>query len=355
MSVKAKLDRICINEAMLVKDALKQMDREGQKTLLITGPNRLLLGAITDGDIRRWILGDGSLTAPVASAMTANPLSCPLHVQTDEIRKIMLKTHIECIPLIDESGAVKDAFLWYEIFSTEKPAEQFKIPVVIMAGGMGTRLHPFTKILPKPLIPINEKAIIEIIIEKFTRHGCRDFFLSVNYKAAMIRAYFNDIAHDYSIEYVHEEQPLGTAGSLALLSDKLNGSFFVSNCDIIIEADYADILKRHREDKNIITVISSLKHYRIPYGIMQMAEGGRLEGISEKPEYDFFVNTGMYLLEKDALGLLPAGKPFLMTDLINDCLAKKMRVGIYPVSDASWIDVGQWEELQNALTRFGIK
>ena len=244
--------------------------------------------------------------------------------------------------------------LWWTDLFDSKPdnPESLKLPVVIMAGGEGTRLAPFTKILPKPLMPMGDKPIIEVIINRFYDYGCNDFYLSLNYKSNIIKAYFSDFEHKYKINYILENKPLGTAGSLYLLKKKIKKTFFVSNCDILIEADYADILKFHYQRKNKITLVSSMKNFMIPYGVCQIKDGGILRSIREKPEYDFLVNTGMYVLEPSVLSDVPRNQFYTITDLINDYLKKNEKVGVYPVSDKSWLDMGQFEELQEMIKKF---
>jgi NDP-sugar pyrophosphorylase family protein len=216
------------------------------------------------------------------------------------------------------------------------------------------RLNPFTKILPKPLMPIGEKPIIEIIINRFFDYGCKDFYLSLNYKSNIIKAYFSDFEHEYKINYILENKPLGTAGSLHLLKNMIKKTFFVSNCDILIEADYADILKFHYQRKNKITLVSSMKNFTIPYGVCEIQNGGILKNIREKPEYDFLVNTGMYVVEAAVLADIPKNQFYNITELINDYLKKGEKVGVYPVSEKSWIDMGQFEALQETLKKFEV-
>ena len=264
----------------------------------------------------------------------------------------MIQKKIKCIPVIDDKHKIVDAVWRRDFFRNRSEIrDKLNIPVVIMAGGRGTRLYPFTQILPKPLIPVNEKPIIELIMNRFQEYGCSLFYFSVNYKASMIRAYFNDCGCKYNIKYIQEEKPLGTAGSLSLLNNKIKNTFFLNNCDIIIEADYADILKFHKKNNNIITVVASLKHFIIPYGTIRMSEGGIVNEIKEKPEHDYYVNTGMYILEPEVLKDIPKNNYYLMTDLIDKYLKTGKKVGTYPISDKSWIDIGQWAELQESLKK----
>ena len=220
-----------------------------------------------------------------------------------------------------------------------------------MGGGKGTRLDPFTRILPKPLIPMGNDPIIKIIMDEFGKYGMSDFYITLNNKGKMIKAYFHDHNLPYKINFIEEQKPLGTAGALKLIKPKLKETFFVSNCDIIIKSDYNDIIKFHKERKNSLTLVGSMQHYTIPYGVCEIENGGDLISIREKPQYDFLTNTGMYVLELDVLNLIPGDTYFDMTDLIKAIQGKGQKVGVFPVSKESWIDVGQWAEYKNAIQK----
>lgn len=348
-----KLKRVLIKPSYSIKQALKQMDAMGEKTLLVADDCNKLLGTLTDGDIRRWILKGNGLNDAVAGIMNRDPVVLARDFDRQKAKQIMIKQKIECLPVIEAGGEVVSAVWWVDLFDSKM--NNFKalgLPVVVMAGGQGARLHPFTSILPKPLFPIGDKPIIEIIINKFFDYGCDDFYLSLNYKSNIIKAYFSDFEHEYKITYILENKPLGTAGSLHLMKKKIKKDFFVSNCDILIEADYADILKFHRQRKNKITLVSSMKNFTVPYGVCEIQNGGTLKGIREKPEYDFLVTTGMYVLDAAVLEDIPAGRFYNITDLISDYLDKKERIGVYPISEKSWLDIGQFEALQETLKKF---
>jgi len=351
-----RLKKILIKPSHTIKQALKQMDAMGEKTLLVVDDQDILLGTVTDGDIRRWILKGKNLLEKISCAMNPKPISLKAGFEREMAEKLMVKPELECLPVVDSDKKVVSAVWWVDLFEHKmKKPKTLNMPVVIMAGGEGSRLAPFTKILPKPLMPIGDKPIIEIIISRFAEHGCDDFYLSVNYKANIIKAYFNDFDHTYRINYIEESQPLGTAGSLHLLKNKIKKTFFVSNCDILIEADYGDIFKFHQLNKNKITLVGSMKNFTVPYGVCDIENGGNLKSIREKPEFDFFVNTGMYVLDKTVLETIPKNKFYNMTDLVADYLGKGEKVGVYPVSEKSWLDMGQFEELQEMLKKFDIK
>jgi NDP-sugar pyrophosphorylase family protein len=211
--------------------------------------------------------------------------------------------------------------------------------VVIMAGGKGARLDPFTKILPKPLIPLGEKPVIEIIMDNFHKHGFNNFMLTLNYKKELIKLYFKENALPYNVQWVEEEEFLGTAGSLGLLKDKIKETFFVCNCDILLENDYRNILLWHRAEKADMTIIGCHKEVVLPYGTLEV-QNGVLKSIHEKPRYDMIINTGVYVLEPSMLEFL-SGKDHLdMNHLVEKVAAANKKVTVYPVY-GGWFDVGQ--------------
>lgn len=352
-----KIDKFLIKKNASVKEAMKQINQVGEKVLFVVDEKRKLLGSLTDGDIRRWILKEGSLENHINDIYYKKPIVVLKDYADEEVKELMLTQKIEWIPVVESDYEITDVLLWEEMFGDSflAPRETLSIPVVIMAGGKGTRLDPFTRILPKPLIPIGEKAIIDIIMEKFSRHGVKEFFVSINHKAKMIRSYFEEIANKYKIHYIEEEEPLGTAGSLKFLKDRIKDSVMVSNCDIIIECDYSDIVKFHNNNNYQITIVGSLKHFTIPYGICEIENGGVLRNITEKPEYDYLVNTGMYVLKKDTLDFIPANQQFHITDLIKTVKSNGGRVGVFPIGEKSWIDIGQWDEYRKSLKSLGLE
>jgi len=355
--MKTELFKLCIDNISDLKTALKKMDDGGKRVLFVVENNSKLLGVLTDGDIRRWILRTGELKGCVSEFCNMNPIVIHQNYDSDAAKRLMLDKKIGVIPVIGNNREIIDILLWEDIFSEKKPGlaeKKIDIPVVIMAGGKGTRLDPFTRILPKPLIPIGDKPIIEIIVDKFCEFGISEFYISVNHKSKMIKAYFEELSTNYTIKYIDEDKPLGTAGSLKLLENKLKGSFFVSNCDIIIESDYSEIYDYHQKNENDITLVAAVKNYRIPYGICEIGNGGILSVIREKPEYSFLVNTGLYILKSEVFRFIPENQFFDITDLIKSIQHENGKIGVFPVSDKSWIDVGEWEEYRKAVRRFEI-
>lgn len=350
-----KFRKLFISPVVSINKALKQMDEAAEKILFVVDQKDILLGCVTDGDIRRWILKGKSLNVKVSQLMNRSPKFLREGFLPEEAKKIMFDHRLENLPVLNKERHLVAVTSWLDFFEDKfRTHESINLPVVIMAGGEGSRLAPFTKVLPKPLLPIGEEPIIGLIIDKFVEYGCKNFYISVNYKAGIVKAYFKGFKHSYKIQYLNEKTPLGTAGSLRALANRVKGPLFVSNCDILIDADYADILRFHRKNQNKITIVGSMKHHTIPYGICGIKIGGLLKSIKEKPEYNFLVNTGLYILDAEVFSKIPKNSVYHLTDLINDCLRTKKKIGVYPISDKSWLDMGHLEGLQNSSKDFKI-
>ncbi|MEG0012309.1 MAG: sugar phosphate nucleotidyltransferase, partial [Muribaculaceae bacterium] len=218
------------------------------------------------------------------------------------------------------------------------------LPVVIMAGGLGTRLKPLTNVIPKPLIPIGEKTILETILDQFESIGCSKFYISVNYKAEVVEYYLNSLEHKYDTLCFKESKPLGTIGSVALLKEKISSPFFVSNCDIIIDQDFRDVYDYHCQNHNDITIISAVKSYHIPYGVIETAKDGILMGLKEKPDKTYMINSGVYIIQPEIIDEIPIEEFFHITQLIDKVKKRGGRVGCFPVSEKAWTDIGDWNE-----------
>ncbi len=343
---------ITIHPQTTIKEAMEALDKTAEKVLLVVDNDQKLIGALTDGDIRRYILKEQDLTGVIENAYKKNPFFVfQEDFDLDKIRVVFLENKINLIPILDQDRKVLDFITWEKAFGNSRRTEDQKldVPVVIMAGGRGTRLEPFTKVLPKPLMPIGDKTVVDHIIDNFRAYGISEFYLTIHHMSKIIRAYFEEKEPDYSLVFAEEDEPKGTAGSLKLLADKLNKPFFVSNCDIIIEADYADLHSFHKTNGYDITLVASAKQFNIPYGICELNGMGSLDRIKEKPEYNFLVNTGLYVLNPDVLELIPDNKLFHITHLIDKIKKNKGTIGVYPVSEKAWIDVGQWAEYRKAL------
>ena len=343
---------ITIHSKATIKEAMEALDKTSEKVLLVVDEYHVLTGALTDGDIRRCILKGLDMTATIEDAYNPNPVFVfQKDFDPDKIKAVFLKNKIDVIPLLNQDRKVVGFINWEKAFGNNRRPEKQKLdaPIVIMAGGSGSRLEPFTRVLPKPLIPVGEKPVIDHIIDRFTACGACEFYLTINHRSKILRAYLEEKSPDCSIGFAEEEEPRGTAGSLKLLKDKLNKPFFVSNCDILIEADYSDIYRFHTNKGYDITLVASTKQFNIPYGICELNGSGCLERIREKPEYNFLVNVGLYVLNPSAIDLIPDYGLFHITQMIDKIKEKNGSIGVYPVSEKAWIDVGHWAEYRKAL------
>ncbi|MEW6172100.1 MAG: nucleotidyltransferase family protein [Bacillota bacterium] len=341
------LNEVTVLPDELIVRALEKMDRAARQILLVTDDEGVLLGTVTDGDVRRALLEGVNLREPVDRIMNRRPKILPIGTPLEAVRKMMVEHGIRHIPLTDDQGRLVNLIMWQDLFLSKVEARPEN--VVIMAGGKGTRLDPFTKILPKPMIPLRDKPIIEVIMERFNRQGFGEFVLCLGYKAEIIRLYFNGNGRSYNVSFVQEEEPLGTAGALSLLTERFKDTFLLTNCDIIVEMNYNQLLEYHREGRYALTIVGALKEFVVPYGVMHTEESRFW--IEEKPNFHFLVNTGLYVLEPSVLQLIEKGKPVDMPDMIAAAQAGGFRVGIYP-HHGKWFDVGQWEEYQQTLKLF---
>lgn len=340
---------LLIESTHSIKEAIRQLNDNRLQILVVVNEEGCLAGTITDGDIRRAILGNISFDEPVTRIMNANPK----FLREGEERQALLifkRDRIRAIPLLNRDNIVIDLILVDDFLEGQVKSVEKTNQVIIMAGGQGTRLDPFTKILPKPLIPVGDKPIIEVIMRNFKRYGFNNFVVSLNYKADYIKLYFSENPDGYNIAYTHEKEALGTAGAIGLAKANLQETFIVSNCDVIIEVDFEEFLNYHQSQKNDITIVGVVKHMQVPYGVIE-ASDGNLVRMVEKPEYNLVVNSGVYALEPQMVDLIPHGQFFNMPDLIAKAKEAGFKVGVFPVS-SNWFDVGQWEEYQRTLDYF---
>lgn len=339
-----------------VVEALQKIDTNAKGILFVTGEDRKLAGVVTDGDIRRWLIKTGELQGKVSSFMNPNP-KVIYRKEIADAQNFMVRQSITALPVVNSKGIVLD-ILFREVEKknvTERKKDLEQVPVVIMAGGKGTRLYPYTKVLPKPLIPIGDIPIMERIIDHFQDYGISDFTVTVNYRKSMIKSYFADITKNYRLTYVEEDRPLGTAGSLQLIRQEFTRPFIVTNCDILVHADYADIYRYHKESGNELTLVTALKNIVVPYGVVHSSENGAVESMEEKPKLSYFVNTGMYILNPDLLKEIPKDTFYHMTDLADHLLAENRKVGMYPVSEDSFLDMGEFEEMHRMEKKLNLK
>lgn len=336
-----------ILEKRTLKYALEQLDKVPLKVLFIVNYSEVFVATLTDGDVRRSILAGASLETPISQIANYHPKY--LENDDEKLAEKYLET-ITAIPLLDKQGKILNVYV--NITSQQLDNyNKLNIPVVIMAGGLGTRLYPYTKILPKPLIPVADVPISERIIQSFQKIGCKDFHMVVNYKSNMIKAYFNDLDNEYDITFWDEDKPLGTGGGIYLIKNKIKKTFVLTNCDILIMDDVRKIVEHHKEKENMVTMVCSLKNFEIPYGIVNFSEGGEISSFEEKPQMSFFTNTGYYILEPEVFHYINENEKIGMPDIIDRMRQDGQKVGIYPIGENAWLDMGQFDSMESMERR----
>lgn len=334
-----------IETSQTIQEAMRQLDQTARKILFACDGYRLE-GTLTDGDIRRHLLHGGSMSDTVNQAVNRHPRTAADRAEAVEL----LRTgEYPAIPIVGEQGDLLDVVLPSDYPKAALP--RLGLPVVIMAGGKGARLDPYTRVLPKPLIPVGDYPIIEHIMRQFEEYDCSAFHVIVNYKKQLMKAYFSESSRHYDVTWYDEEQPLGTGGGLYLLKGRMKETFFLTNCDILLRSDYADMLRFHRENGNAITMVGAYKTFTIPYGIVDIGADGIIEDMREKPELSFLTNTGMYIVEPQVLEDVPDNTAISFPDVIEVQRKKGNKVAVYPVSEEEWMDMGQLTELEETKRR----
>lgn len=325
--------------------ALQQMNKTQHKLLIVLKEGRYR-GLISVGDVQRSIIKGLDLTTPIEDVIREKLTVASIHDNKEAVKNLMREKKIEFMPVVDDEGNIADVIFWEQLFedNLESEREKLDLPVVIMAGGKGTRLKPITNVIPKPLVPVGDKTILEVIMDQFEGIGCHKFYMSVNYKVDMMKFYLSQLEHHYDIEFFQEDKPLGTIGSVSLLKGKINTPFFVSNCDSINDQDYRDVYDYHVNNHNDMTIVTMVKSFKIPYGVIETGEDGLMAKLQEKPELNYQVNTGVYILNPECIDEIPEGEFFHITHLMEKIKARGGRVGCFPVSDSSWHDMGEWPE-----------
>ena len=340
-----KMKEYLIDKKTALKDAMKILNSLKPKILFVE-ENGKLIGALTDGDVRRYLMSGGNVDSLVEEACNKK-LKRIAHSKKEAEK--MLSSGFIAIPIIDDDDTIIDIYVGEQLRQSRK--KKINIPVVINAGGKGTRLDPFTKVLPKPLIPVGDLPIIEHIMHRYEDAGCEDFHIIVNYKKELIKSYFKEIEKEYKVSWVNENEPLGTGGGLSLLRNKLKETFFFICCDSLILCDYSDIVNYHRKNNCDITMICAKKKVMIPYGIVNTDDHSFLESIEEKPEFSFLTNTAMYVVEPSVLKDMKKNVRIDFPDFVKNEKEKGRKVGIYVLEEDQWLDMGQMSELEKMRIR----
>jgi dTDP-glucose pyrophosphorylase len=334
---------VVVSPGTMLSDVIAKVDTSGLQIALVLAPDDSLLGILTDGDIRRAILAGKSLQVPVSEVMSVQPTTVTASTPRDEMLALMRRNVFHHLPLVDEAGRVVGLATLDELIgAVERPNW-----VVLMAGGLGTRLQPLTDECPKPLLAVGGKPILETIIESFAEQGFKRIFLSVNYKADLIRNHFGAGERwGVDVDYLHETTRLGTAGALSLLPGKPTAPIVVMNGDLLTRASFDNLLQFHHAQGAAATMAVREYDFQVPYGVVRI-DGTRIEAIEEKPVQKFFVNAGIYVLSPEALDYVPAETSFDMPSLFDQLIAAGKATAAYPLREY-WLDIGRLEEFERA-------
>lgn len=337
--MKANIKDILIHTNCTIKEVLEKLNLGAKGIVLVVDDKQRLIGTITDGDVRRAILKGVSIDDEVNGIVHINPVYVEEGTDRDKIKDIFIKKAVKQIPVVDKKGVVLDLISINDILIPEGKEH----PVIIMAGGLGTRLKDLTKEVPKPMLKVGQDPILYHIINNFKQYGYNNILITVNYKAKIIENYFQDgYAYGVKITYLREKKRLGTAGGIKLAEDYLDKPFFVTNGDIFTNLNVDNMMKYHLENKFDLTLAVRKYSYKIPYGVIE-TNGNRVKNINEKPETKYLINGGIYCLNPDAIRLIPNGTYYEITDLINSCIRKGLKVGYYEIEEY-WMDIGKLED-----------
>lgn len=330
-----------------LRDAIAVIDRGARQIALVVDEAGVLIATVTDGDVRRGLLRGLGLDAPVSEVMNRSPLTVRAEDGHEAAHRVMRARSLHHIPIVDDHGRFVDLAWIDEVSGLVRRETQ----VVLMAGGLGRRLRPLTETVPKPMLPIGGRPILEHILRNFVDQGFVRFTISLNYLGEKVRAHFGDgTAFGAAIDYVEEQERMGTAGALSLLTERPSAPFLVMNGDLLTQMRFDALLRFHDETGATATLCARPFEMQVPYGVIE-ADGPYLQGIVEKPVHSHFVNAGIYVLSPVALDALHPGEPLDMPDLFTRLTKTGAKAGVFPLREY-WLDIGRQEDLQRARTEF---
>lgn len=339
-----------VKENITFKQAIQKLNQTGVKCLVIVDEKNKLLGTLSDGDIRKCLYKKVSLKSKIRKFYNRKPIFYfENNFNLKETTRHMIKKKIDVIPLVDKNKRLIKILTLREIYKQNAISKERlkKTAVLVMAGGFGKRMKPFTDILPKPLLPIENKTAIAHIIENFISIGFKEVFISINYKSKILKAYFEEYKPKIKINFLEEKNQLGTAGAIKFFQNKKFTNLVVINCDVITKFNLSNPIEDHINKKNKLTVFCSSKAFSIPYGACIIDDNHNLIKLNEKPKYNFFINIGIYIINKNLIKFLPKKNTKIDFDeLINLLIKKNIKIDTYPVDEKSWVDIGNWNEFK---------
>ena len=338
---------IIYDKKIKLSNIITKLDNSRSKTLFVLNKKRVLIGVISDGDIRRCIIKNKGLNFIIDDVINYEPISVIQNVTFEKLDFLFKNFSLKAIPILDKNKKIKKILHLSELHKMNFPQslkKSIKISAVIMAGGQGTRMKPFTEILPKSLIPLGGKPILSKILDNFISTNVTNIFVSINSSSRILKAFYSN-EKSKKIKFIEETKPLGTIGSLRLMKKKLTKNFFITNCDTLVRCDYSEIIDFHNKNKSVLTVVGCEIDQTIPYGICKIdKKNNNLTEIIEKPKNKFITNTGFYVANKSIIDLIPKNKKFDMDQLINLILNNNLKVSLYKITQNQWMDLGNWKQ-----------
>lgn len=337
---------IVVTENQTLLETMRLIDKTSLQFAVVVDQDHHLLGTVTDGDIRRGILRGEGLEVPISSIMNAHPTSAKSGLSTNKYKQLMRTKKLKQLPIVNEVNQLVD-ILFIDTFDTPKNKNQ----VVLMLGGLGTRLRPLTNDIPKPMLKVGNKPIIETIIDGFKQYGYTNFIFSVNYKKEVIQDYFQTgETFGITINYIEEQKRMGTAGALSLLENRPTEPFFVMNGDLLTQINFDQLMQFHLEHQSVATMCVREYEYEVPYGVIE-TDGTDLVSIKEKPIHRSFVNAGIYILSPEVFDYIPVDTFYDMPTLFETLIGHGKKTSVFPIHEY-WLDIGQVDDFNRANEKY---
>jgi dTDP-glucose pyrophosphorylase len=338
------IEQIKILATSTIEKALRVIDSGAVKIALVVDSDKKLLGTLNDGDIRRGLLKRKAINETIEDIYSKDPITANNSKSKEELLRLCLINGIAQIPIIDESRKVIDLYIMDDGLSNK----QYKNHVVLMVGGLGSRMRPLTENTPKPMLEIGGKPILERIVKQFVDSGFFNITMCLGYKSKVIRDYFKDgVDFGANIEYVIEDKRMGTAGALTLIKNKFNEPFFVMNGDLLTNVDFEEMLNFHESNNSKATMCIREYDMKVPYGVVSVSNNN-ITSIDEKPIHSFFVNAGLYLLDSECINLIPSNEFYDMPSLFEELIAAKEKIVSFPLKEY-WLDIGRISDYERAV------
>ncbi len=341
-----------LEQSISIQRAIKYLNKQKHKCLIFVDNKKKLIGTLTDGDIRRSLLKKIDLNEKVIKAINKKPF----FLKKNQIKKLnnpkylkKIDLNVKLIPVVDKDHRIVKVLKLDDYKKNKTFNEVLRklshVPAVIMAGGKGKRLKKFTELFPKPLLPFKNSTVIEIIINNFKLAGIKNIYITLNYKKKLIKSYLSNKSNQLDLHYIEEKKSLGSAGSIGYLKNKINGDFFLINCDTLTNLNLENLYSFHKNKKNDLTIVAANKKFSIPYGSCVLNKFGKFEKILEKKSFLELINIGMYVFSPKVLNLIKNDLKLDMDKLIEKMSKKKMRISIFPIDENSWIDTGSLDNI----------